>query len=84
MSATRRRRRRSGSLGALKGALWAVIQYNLDLIDNEALDHDIRQRACNALTQAGLAYARVVELHDVEKQLGRLEQVAQGNGGHRG
>jgi hypothetical protein len=80
MSAKPRQRRRSGSLGSLKSALWAVITYNLDVIEDAELDHELRQKACNSLVQASLAYARVIEQHDMEGQMKALERLAQGNG----
>jgi hypothetical protein len=44
MAAKRRQRRRSGSLGSLKSALWATILYNLDVIEDDEPDHDTRQK----------------------------------------
>jgi hypothetical protein len=80
MSATPRRRRGSGSLGQLKARLWACIEYNVTCIEDENLEHDLRQRACNSLTQAALAYSRVVELHDLQRDMQRFEHLAHGNG----
>jgi len=82
MSATPRRRRRSGSLGALKSAFWAVIEYNLSVVEDPALDHELRQKAGNALTQAGQAYAKVLGLYDLEAKVKALESLAAGNGHH--
>jgi hypothetical protein len=80
MSVQPRRRRRSGSLSALKSALWACIAYNLEVIDDKTLEHDLRQRACNSLTQAALAYSRIVELYDLEREVKALEQLSHSNG----
>jgi hypothetical protein len=77
-----RRRRRSGSLSALKSSIWAAIEYNLGVIESAELDHELRQKACNSLTQAALAYSRLVEQHDMESQMKALERLAQGNGHH--
>ena len=82
MAAKRRQRRRSGSLGSLKSALWATITYNLDVIEDAELDHELRQRACNSLTQASLAYAKIMELYDLEREVKALEHLTSGNG-HR-
>lgn len=82
MSAKSRRRRASGSLPALKQALWAVVRYNLDVIEDADLDHELRQKACNGLVQASLAYAKVMELYDLEHQVKALEHLASGNGHH--
>jgi hypothetical protein len=81
--AKRRLRRRSGSIGALKSALWATITYNMDVIEDGALDHDVKQRACNSLTQAALAYGKVIELHEQQRQLESLQHLADGNGHSR-
>jgi hypothetical protein len=43
-------------------------------------NHDMRQRASNAVVQASLAYSRIVEQHDMEGQMKALERLAQGNG----
>jgi hypothetical protein len=83
VGAKRRKRRRSGSISSLKGALWATITYNLDVIEDDALEHELRQKACNSLTQAALAYSKVIELHDLEQQMQAFEHLAQGNGHHR-
>jgi hypothetical protein len=78
-----RQRRRSGSLGSLKSALWATITYNLDVIEDVTLEHDLRQRACNSLTQAALAFAKVVDLLEVQRRVADLEvPVTNGHGGH--
>jgi hypothetical protein len=77
-----RRRGRRGSLGALKSALWACIEYNLDVLEDSKVDHELRQRACNSLTQAALAYAKVMELYDFEHEVKALEQLAPRNGHH--
>jgi hypothetical protein len=77
-----RKRRRSGSTGSLKSALWAIITYNLDVIEDTGLDHEVRQKACHCLTQASLAWSRIVEQHDMARQMTRLERLAQGNGHH--
>jgi hypothetical protein len=78
-----RRRRASGSLGSLKSAIWATISYNLDVVEDAALDHELKQRACNSLTQAALAYAKVIELYEQQKQMDTLERLAGGNGHRR-
>jgi hypothetical protein len=83
MAAKSRRRRASGGLAALKRALWAVIVYNLEVIEEAELEHDLRQRACNSLTQAALAYSRVVEQHDMAQQMAALQHLASGNGHQR-
>jgi hypothetical protein len=80
--AKRRLRRRSGSLGALKSALWATITYNLDVIEDAALDHEVKQRACNSLTQAALAWCKIAETHDLQRQVEALERLSSGNGHH--
>jgi hypothetical protein len=80
MAAKPRRRRRSGSLGALKSAIWACIEYNLGVIDDDEQTHELRQRACNSLTQSALAYAKLIELYDFEREVRALEVLAPRNG----
>jgi hypothetical protein len=80
MSAKARRRRRSGSLGALKSSIWACIEYNLGVIDDDEQDHELRQKACNSLTQSALAYSKILELYDLERQVKALEELAPRNG----
>lgn len=84
MSGNPRRRRRAGSLGALKSSIWTCIEYNLGVIKDDALDHDLRQRACNSLTQSAVAYSKLMELYDLERQVKALEQLSAGNGHHPG
>jgi hypothetical protein len=78
--AKRGKRRRSGSIGSLKAALWAAVCYNLDVIEDPELDHELKQRACNSLTQTSLAYAKLVELYTLERDVRDLEHLANDNG----
>jgi hypothetical protein len=84
--ARRGKRRRSGSIGSLKAALWAAVCYNLDVIEDEDIDdHDLKQRACNSLTQTSLAYAKLVELYELQREVEDLERLtprSTGNGHH--
>jgi hypothetical protein len=81
MAAKRGKRRHSGSIGSLKAALWAAVCYNLDVIEDQSItDHDLKQRACNSLTQTSLAYAKLVELYTLERDVRDLEALANGNG----
>jgi hypothetical protein len=82
LAAKRRKRRRSGSIGSLKSALWATITYNLDVIEDDERDHELRQKACNCLVQAALAYGRVLELYDLERDVKQLEHLSASNGHH--
>jgi hypothetical protein len=80
MGATPRRRRPSGSLGSLKSRLWASIEYLADVIDDESQSHEDRRASCNSLTQAAMAYSRLIEQHEMLQQLDELRNLAQGNG----
>jgi hypothetical protein len=82
MEAKPRRRRGSGSLGQLKARLWAVIEYTVRLVEDEGTEHELRLKGSMSLIQATLAYARLVELHDLEHQVKALEQLAHSNGHH--
>jgi hypothetical protein len=74
------RRRPRGSLMSAQKVLWAVIQYNWDVIDDHDLDHEIRQKASTSLVQAALAYARVIELYEMRKEVTALEEAVERNG----
>src|ERR1700745_3995434 len=80
--AKRGKRRRSGSFASLKAALWATVCYNLDVIEDPECDHELKQRACNSLTQTSLAYTKLVELYDFEREVTALERLAPRNGHH--
>ena len=82
MRANPRRRRGTGSLGQLKARLWAVLEYTASLVEDASADHDTRLKGATTLVQAALAYSRVLEQHDLQRQMGHLEHLAQGNG-HR-
>jgi hypothetical protein len=68
---------------SLKKALWATISYNLDVVEDAELDHELKQRACNSLTQAALAYAKVIETHEQQRAVEELNHLADGNGHRR-
>jgi hypothetical protein len=80
MSAKPRRRRGSGTFGQLKARVWAVLEYTVNLVEDETADHETRLKGATTLVQAALAYARVVELYDLEREVKGLEQLAQRNG----
>jgi hypothetical protein len=82
MSAKPRRRRGSGSLGQLKGRLWAAIEYSTALLEDHTADHELRLKAANALIQSAQAYGRLVELYDLEREVKALEQLSTSNGHH--
>ena len=75
-----RRRRRSGSLADLKRALWVAVCYNRDVLEDAAHPHELRQKASNALVQAGLAYVKITEVADILPQLAALENAVKRNG----
>jgi hypothetical protein len=77
-----RRRRRSGSLVALKRYLWATVTYNVSVIEDTDLTHEVRQRASHALVQAAMAYMKVTEATDILTRLESLERAAAGRNGH--
>jgi hypothetical protein len=82
MAASPRRRRAIGNLGQLKGRLWAGIEYATKLLEDEHADHELRLKGLTGLVQVSLAYARVIEQHDLETQMTRLERLAESNGHH--
>jgi hypothetical protein len=83
LRANRRHRRSSGSLRHLKHYLWAVVTYNLEVLEDQEHGHDLRQKAGNALVQASMAYMKVSEQVDILTRLERLEHAAsQKNGAY--
>jgi hypothetical protein len=80
MAASPRRKRPNGSLRALKRGLFSVFLRNVEFVEDEEQALDTRLRASTAAVQAGLAYARVIELYEVEQRMARLEGLTQGNG----
>jgi hypothetical protein len=76
MRGKRRRRRGTGSLGQLKARLWAGIEYVTGLVENGTADHELRLQGLTALVQAALAYAKIVDLYEKERQLAQLEALA--------
>ena len=77
------RRRARGSLGALNHYLWAVVCYNLSVVEDDTLPHDLRQKAGNGLVQAGLAFMRAHELLEIDARLKKVEALTATNGHHR-
>jgi hypothetical protein len=82
LRANRRHRRSSGSLRHLKHYLWAVVSYNLEVLEDPEHAHDLRQKAGNALVQASMAYLKVSETTDILTRLEQLERAAAERNGH--
>jgi hypothetical protein len=83
LRANQRHRRSSGSLRHLKHYLWAVVTYNLEVLEDQEHGHDLRQKAGNALVQASMAYVKVSEATDILTRLEQLErEVSERNGRH--
>jgi hypothetical protein len=82
-----RRRKGAGSLGQLKARLWAEIEYATSLVENGTTDHELRLQGLTALVQAALAYAKILDLYEKEREIERLEalaaQVTRMHNGHR-
>jgi hypothetical protein len=69
----RRRRRKVGDLAALQRKLWAAICEADDMIVGADAD-ELRLKAIHALVQAGMAYAKILEIGEYEARLAALEQ----------
>jgi hypothetical protein len=78
--ASPRRRRTVLTLGQLKGRMSAGIEYATKLLEDETLDHDLRLRALNSQVQACLAYYKLIEASEFERELDSLEAVSARNG----
>jgi hypothetical protein len=81
MNAKPLRRRPRGSLLQVQKAVYAVLDYNLSVIEDDSAEHELKLRACTSLVQASLAWVRISELTDLEKSMVRLETLAN-NGSH--
>jgi hypothetical protein len=75
-------RRPRGSLASVQKAIFAVIAYNWEVIDDPELDHEVKHRATNSQTQAVLAWAKLEELFTLEKEMQAFEHLTHGNGHH--
>jgi hypothetical protein len=82
MSAKPRRRRRSGSLVALKRSLWVTVTYNMSVVEDTDLTHEVRLKATHALVQSAMAYMKVTEATDILTRLESLERAAAERNGH--
>jgi hypothetical protein len=78
-----RQRRGTGTLGQLKGRLWAVIEYSTRLVEDEIMPHELRLKSCHALTQAAMAYCKITEQTELEARIQALERAATERNGHR-
>ena len=70
---SRKRRRTTGDLNALRRKLWGAICEADDLIGSAETD-EIRLKAIHALVQAGMAYAKICEVGEYEARLAAIEQ----------
>jgi hypothetical protein len=70
---TRKRRRKTGDLPALQRKLWGAICEADDLIVLAEAD-ELRLKAIHALVQAGMAYAKLLEIGEHEARLAAIEQ----------
>jgi hypothetical protein len=82
MALNARRRRPKGSLGELQRGLWSVFLRNVEFVEDAAQDIEVRMRASTAAVQAGLAFARTIELYDLDRDVKALEQLSTRNGHH--
>jgi hypothetical protein len=80
MAVSPRRRRPKDSLAALKRGLFSVFLHNVEFVEDEGQEMSARLQASTAAVQAGLAYSRVVEQHDMAAEMADLQRLAHGNG----
>jgi hypothetical protein len=74
------RRRPKDSLVALKRGLFSVFLRNVEFVEDEGQEISVRLQASTAAVQAGLAYSKVVEQHDMVLEMERLARLAHGKG----
>lgn len=71
----KRRRKKTGDLADMRSALWRAVEIAegamLDAAENE--DGPAALKAVHALTQASGAYARLVEVGEMEARLAEVE-----------
>jgi hypothetical protein len=80
MAVSPHRRRQKDSLGALKRGLFSVFLRNVEFVEDESQEMSVRLQASTAAVQAGLAYSRVVEQHDMVLEMERLTRLAHSKG----
>jgi hypothetical protein len=81
MAASSRKRRRKGSLAAVRTGLFTMFTRHLELVE-ETEDLEVITRSSAVAVQVALAYVRVCELLDVETDMQRFEHVLNGKGPH--
>jgi hypothetical protein len=79
MAAKPHKKRRKGSLGALRTGLFTMFQRHLEFVEASD-DHEICVKSATVAVQLASAYMRVCELTDLEQQMQHFEHLAQGNG----
>lgn len=71
--AKRRRKKKPGTIQEAQALLWRALEGAAELLDAEDLDANTRLRLLHGLAQGVGAYARVVEVSDIEARLEALE-----------
>ena len=67
----RKRRGKPGSIEDARALLWKALQRAGDILDNE--DDTLSLKAIHAVSQGAAAYARIVEVGELEARLSALE-----------
>ena len=67
----RRRKRKPGDMKALQAKVWTALEAASDLLESESLDE--RLRACHAVFQGATAYAKVLQVGELEARLNEVE-----------
>jgi hypothetical protein len=81
MPATPKKRRQKGSLRALQRGLYTIFQRHLEFVE-ESDDVEVCTKSATVAVQVALAYMRVCELTDIERDMQGYEHLAEGNGHH--
>jgi hypothetical protein len=77
MSAPVRKRHHSGSIGSLKGMLWASLCEAMRIVEDSKTPKVVRLRAISAVSTAGAVYAKLLEQSELEPRVEALEQALQ-------
>jgi hypothetical protein len=61
-------------------SMHATLVRNVEFVEDEEQPIEIRLQASTAAVQAGLAFSKVIEQHDLQREMAELEWLAKGNG----
>ena len=78
----RRRIRKLGTLEDMRRKLWQAVTAAEDVLLDDESDNVMVLRAVHAITQASGAYAKLIEVGELEGRLAELEKSLESRAGH--